>query len=331
MTYEKTKWVNNQTKLNADNMNKIENGIEENSKSIPNGINVDSDGKLVLEKDGVEISGQSKNVTPVVADSLTNDQYNIGHGLVVGGDTDIVGAVSTTQNISLKNSSLKIYGEDGTLAATLSFNIASAGPYGYIKMGDEESGHNVEYEFNGFPDWNKSGAQIINLRQIEYISLTKGSTVTSSGSSNSPAIYLTIQQNAYDLPTPTTRYVFSQVNTDNSGIKEIDLYSEIQSLDSKISSIAATKVVKCDDTFSSWIGQGTIDMGSPSTWVRNIVDDTSNLILFVYDGTGENVWITSKATKSSSTVKGLYMHGGILYEMTLTYTTVELKALTNAQ
>ena len=126
MTYEKTKWVNNQTKLNADNMNKIENGIEENSKSIPNGINVDSDGKLVLEKDGVEISGQSKNVTPVVADSLTNDQYNIGHGLVVGGDTDIVGAVSTTQNISLKNSSLKIYGEDGTLAATLSFNIASA-------------------------------------------------------------------------------------------------------------------------------------------------------------------------------------------------------------
>ncbi len=124
-----------------------------------------------------------------------------------------------------------------------------------------------------------------------------------------------------------TAYIFRDHNETGSPV-EVDLYSEIQSLASKTSPVTS---VKCNDSFSSWIGQGTIDMGSPSTWVRNIIDDTSNQILFLYDGTGENIWITTKATSSSNMAKGLYMHAGILYEMTLTYTTVELKALTNAQ
>ncbi len=126
--YSKTTWVNNETKLNAANMNKIEDGIETNSNNIPNGINVDSNGKLALEKDGVEISGQSKKVTPVVANNITNGQYNIGHGLVVDGNTDIVGAVSTTKDISLKNfDDLKLYTDDGTIIGAIRGWKGSAG------------------------------------------------------------------------------------------------------------------------------------------------------------------------------------------------------------
>lgn len=62
MAYSKTTWVNNQTKLNADNMNKIENGIETNSNNMPTDINTDSNGYLILEHDGVEITGQNKRV-----------------------------------------------------------------------------------------------------------------------------------------------------------------------------------------------------------------------------------------------------------------------------
>lgn len=62
MAYSKTNWVNNETKLNATNMNKIENGIETNSNNMPNGINVDSNNYLILEHDGVEITGQNKKV-----------------------------------------------------------------------------------------------------------------------------------------------------------------------------------------------------------------------------------------------------------------------------
>ena len=62
MAYSKTTWVNNETKLNATNMNKIENGIEANSNNMPNEINVDSNNYLILEHDGVEITGQTKKV-----------------------------------------------------------------------------------------------------------------------------------------------------------------------------------------------------------------------------------------------------------------------------
>lgn len=62
MAYSKTLWENNKTKLNAANMNKIEDGIETNSNNMPNGINVDSNNYLILEHGGVEISGQTKKV-----------------------------------------------------------------------------------------------------------------------------------------------------------------------------------------------------------------------------------------------------------------------------
>lgn len=62
MAYSKTTWVNNETKLNAANMNKIENGIETNSNNMPNGINVDSNNYLILEHDEVEINAQTKKV-----------------------------------------------------------------------------------------------------------------------------------------------------------------------------------------------------------------------------------------------------------------------------
>lgn len=57
MAYSKTTWVNNETKLNAANMNKIENGIETNSNNMPTDINTDNNGYLILEHDGVEITG----------------------------------------------------------------------------------------------------------------------------------------------------------------------------------------------------------------------------------------------------------------------------------
>lgn len=62
MAYKKTTWVNNQTKLNATNMNKIENGIETNSNNMPNGINKDNNNYLILEHDGTEVAGQKKQV-----------------------------------------------------------------------------------------------------------------------------------------------------------------------------------------------------------------------------------------------------------------------------
>ena len=85
MAYEKTQWVNNQTKLNVTNMNKIENGIETNSNNMPNGINVDSDKYLILEHDGVEITGQKKLIKyPFTYNSSTNT-FGIDTNLYVDG------------------------------------------------------------------------------------------------------------------------------------------------------------------------------------------------------------------------------------------------------
>ena len=85
MAYEKTQWVNNQTKLNATNMNKIENCIETNSNNMPNGINVDSNNYLILEHDGTEVTGQTKKVklegggTPVykLVNTFFNSDWNM--------------------------------------------------------------------------------------------------------------------------------------------------------------------------------------------------------------------------------------------------------------
>lgn len=93
MAYSKTTWVNNETKLNADNMNKIENGIETNSNNMPNGINVDSNNYLILEHDGAEITGQTKKVklegggTPVY--KLVNTFFNSNWSMSVPDATDL--------------------------------------------------------------------------------------------------------------------------------------------------------------------------------------------------------------------------------------------------
>lgn len=93
MAYEKTNWVNNQTKLNATNMNKIENGIETNSNNMPNGINVDSDKYLILEHDGTEVTGQTKKVklegggTPVY--KLVNTFFNSNWSMSSIDSTDL--------------------------------------------------------------------------------------------------------------------------------------------------------------------------------------------------------------------------------------------------
>ena len=91
MAYSKTTWVNNETKLNAENMNKIENGIETNSNNMPTDINTDSNGYLILEHDGVEITGQKKLLKyPFTYDSNTNT-VEIGTNLDVNGNIETNG------------------------------------------------------------------------------------------------------------------------------------------------------------------------------------------------------------------------------------------------
>lgn len=93
MAYSKTEWINNETKLNAANMNKIEDGIETNSNNMPNGINVDSNNYLILEHDGAEITGQTKKVklegggTPVY--KLVNTFFNSNWSMSVPDATDL--------------------------------------------------------------------------------------------------------------------------------------------------------------------------------------------------------------------------------------------------
>ena len=93
MAYSKTEWINNETKLNAANMNKIEDGIETNSNNMPTDINVDSNGNLILEHDGVEITGQKKKVklegggTPVY--KLVNTFFNSNWSMSVPDATDL--------------------------------------------------------------------------------------------------------------------------------------------------------------------------------------------------------------------------------------------------
>ncbi len=97
MAYEKTQWVNNQTKLNATNMNKIENGIETNSNNMPNGINVDSDKYLILEHDGVEITGQNKKVKyPFNYNSDTNTTK-------IAGNLDVDKTLKINTQLELNN------------------------------------------------------------------------------------------------------------------------------------------------------------------------------------------------------------------------------------
>ena len=90
MAYSKTTWVNNETKLNADNMNKIENGIETNSNNMPTDINVDANNYLILEHNGVEITGQNKLVKIGKYNSNT-DTFEIGNNLDVNGNIETNG------------------------------------------------------------------------------------------------------------------------------------------------------------------------------------------------------------------------------------------------
>lgn len=101
MAYSKTTWVNNETKLNADNMNKIENGIETNSNNMPNGINTDSNGYLILEHNGVEITGQNKlvkigkynsstNTFEIDSKLKVNEDLYINTGMIISGEPNNV-------------------------------------------------------------------------------------------------------------------------------------------------------------------------------------------------------------------------------------------------
>ena len=81
ISYIKTNWVNNVTKLNADNMNHIENGIEA----------LDEDLKTKLDKsDVVQITGQS--TTAVMSQKAVTDEIDalkaalIGVSDLIGGD-----------------------------------------------------------------------------------------------------------------------------------------------------------------------------------------------------------------------------------------------------
>lgn len=77
MTYEKVLWVNEQTRLNATNLNHIEEGISSASEAIdsltsiiPNGLAVQNR-KLGFTKDNVWLPNQS-------AISLEGFQYDEG-------------------------------------------------------------------------------------------------------------------------------------------------------------------------------------------------------------------------------------------------------------
>ena len=50
MSYKRTNWVNNQTALNADNLNNIEDGIEENKTSLNNKVDISSDQTITGQK-----------------------------------------------------------------------------------------------------------------------------------------------------------------------------------------------------------------------------------------------------------------------------------------
>lgn len=58
LNYQKTNWVNNETKLNADNMNKIEDGIKNASDEVS-----------VLKSDITDIKSGTIQQTPLFANS----------------------------------------------------------------------------------------------------------------------------------------------------------------------------------------------------------------------------------------------------------------------
>ena len=74
ISYTKTNWVNNVTKLNADNMNHIENGIETIDIAL---------GSKLSQSDIVQITGQSttsamsQKATTDEIDALKSDLINI--------------------------------------------------------------------------------------------------------------------------------------------------------------------------------------------------------------------------------------------------------------
>lgn len=68
LNYQKTNWVNNETKLNADNMNNIEDGIKNASDKIDNlGITGISDSAGTSST----IAMSQKGVADAIAEAIT--------------------------------------------------------------------------------------------------------------------------------------------------------------------------------------------------------------------------------------------------------------------
>ena len=93
-TYNKTTWVNEQTPLNADNLNKIEQGIEDNASAINN--NLGSIEALLLSLNEIR-----KNLNALQQSNIANENYIANHLQEVTSITNSLNEVKTTlSNIS---------------------------------------------------------------------------------------------------------------------------------------------------------------------------------------------------------------------------------------
>ncbi len=114
-------------------LDKTNNTIEDMNKVIPTDINVDSDSKLILEHDGVEITGQKKNLIPIIADSIDDDGYNITKGIYSAQP------IKTEQDIWVDR--VRIYSNvEQDDQVTVSFNVDDIQTYTQLQFDSHSSG-----------------------------------------------------------------------------------------------------------------------------------------------------------------------------------------------
>ena len=80
ISYKKTKWVNNDTPLNEENMNNIENGIEAIDIAL---------GTKLSQSDIVQDSGDS--TTAVMSQKATTDEIDVLNRAIIELQTALIG------------------------------------------------------------------------------------------------------------------------------------------------------------------------------------------------------------------------------------------------
>jgi len=111
----------------------VDTNYEKLVEVMPTDINVDSDSKLILEHDGVEITGQKKNLIPIIADSIDDDGYNITKGIYS------VQPIKTEQDIWVDRVRINTQVEQDD-QVTVSFNVDDIQAYTQLQFDSHLSG-----------------------------------------------------------------------------------------------------------------------------------------------------------------------------------------------